>query len=82
MIEIALIIMIINLPLIAVFLFVVARQTKVKPTIPKLKYGKNGCAHISNKKLRVTEMGDDDEYYLCQFCSEKVRGSELNGISR
>lgn len=79
MIEIASFIAIITLPLIAVFLFVLARRTKPHiPKIPKLKRGANGCAHRSNKNLNVTAMGDNEEYFLCQFCNEKVKASELN----
>jgi len=70
---------IITLPFIAVFLFVLNRRTKFKPKIPRLKRGENGCAHRSNKDLNVTAMGDDDEYYLCELCNQKVRRSELNG---
>jgi len=77
--TIASIIAIITLPLIAVFLFVLNRRTKFKPKVPRLKRGKNGCAHRSNKDLNVTAMGDDDEYYLCELCNQKVRRSELNG---
>ena len=77
--TIALIIAIITLPLIAVFLFVLARRTKFKPKVPRLKRGKNGCAHRSNENLNVTAMGDIDEYYLCELCNQKVRRSELNG---
>ena len=69
---------IITLPLIAVFLFVLNRRTKFKQKIPRLKRGENGCAHISNKNLRVTALGDNQEYFLCQICNEKVKASELN----
>ena len=76
--TISLIIEIITLPLIAVFLFVLNRRTKFKPKVPRLKRGKNGCAHRSNKDLNVTAMGDNDEYYLCELCNQKVKASELN----
>ena len=77
------IILIITLPSIAVFLFVLIRRKQPQKTkVPRLKVGDNGCAHRSNKDLNVTAMGDTDEYYLCEICNKKVRGSELNGISR
>ena len=77
--TIALIIAIITLPLITVFLFVLSRRTKFKPKVPRLRRGKNGCAHRSNENLNVTAMGDIDEYYLCELCNQKVRRSDLNG---
>ena len=42
------------------------------------KEGQNGCYHTSNKNLKVTAMGDTDEWYLCESCGEKVKESELN----
>ena len=59
---------------IAVILF--ARRPKYNTT--RVKRGKNGCAHSSNKNLNVTAMGDIDEYYLCELCNQKVKLSELN----
>jgi len=73
--TIASIIVIITLPLITVFLFVLNRRPKYKPKVPRLR---DGCAHRSNKDLNVTSMGDIDEYYLCELCNQKVKVSELN----
>jgi len=42
------------------------------------KKGKNGCYHTSNKNLKVTSMGDTEEWYLCEKCGQKVKESELN----
>ena len=35
------------------------------------------CPHTSNVKLKVTAMGDREDYYLCKLCRKKVRASEL-----
>lgn len=35
------------------------------------------CPHQSNKRLEVTQMGDDGRYYLCELCGKKVKESEL-----
>jgi len=63
---------------IIIFLIVLARRTKIKPKVQKAKRGDNGCAHISNKSLRVTALGDKQEYFLCSLCGKKVKVSELN----
>jgi len=76
--TIALIILIVTLPLIAVFLFMLIKRPKFKTKKPRIKRGKNGCAHRSNKELNVTAMGDIDEYYLCELCNQKVKRSDLN----
>lgn len=35
------------------------------------------CPHTSSKKMKVTSMGDQEDYYLCKLCNEKVKASEL-----
>ena len=61
-----------------IFLLVLTKRSKLKPRVQKIRHGDNGCAHISNKNLRVTALGDNQEYFLCSLCNEKVKASELN----
>ena len=35
------------------------------------------CVHTSSKKLKVTSMGDSEDYYLCKLCNKKVKAREL-----
>jgi len=35
------------------------------------------CPHSSSKKLKVTSMGDSEDYYLCKLCNKKVKAREL-----
>lgn len=37
------------------------------------------CPHQSNKRLEVTQMGDEGRYFLCELCGKKVKQSELRG---
>lgn len=48
-----------------------------EPQRPKRIVPEGECAHTSTKKLRVTAMGDKQEYYLCSKCGEKVPASKL-----
>jgi len=70
-----------NIILLAIIVFLLSKRAKFKPNVQKIRRGDNGCAHISNENLNVTAMGDIDEYYLCELCNQKVRRSDLNGIS-
>jgi len=67
----------VTLPLLllaAVFMLFKKSKREPEPT---------GCLHATSAKLKVTQMGDDDEYYLCQKCLQKLARSEFNGrISR
>jgi len=70
----------VNIILLAtvIFLLVLTKRAKLKPEVQKIRRGDNGCAHISNKNLRVTALGDKQEYFLCSICNKKVKASELN----
>ncbi len=36
-----------------------------------------GCRHVSHEKMKVTQFGDAEPYYLCMICGEKVPTSAL-----
>ncbi len=65
----------VTLPVLAAFLFLLHRYRKlVKPMIGYSK----GCPHRTNKKLNVTQMGDAQNYYLCELCGIKLKESDFN----
>jgi len=68
----------VNIILLAIIVFLLSKRAKLKPEVQKIRRGDNGCAHISNKNLRVTALGDKQEYFLCSLCNKKVKASELN----
>ncbi len=53
------------------------RKVESKPTPPPKMPWPGECPHTSSKKLKVTSMGDKEDYYLCKLCNEKVKASEL-----
>ncbi len=67
-----------GLTLIGVAVLVRRREEKKEAPQPIPKQPPSGeCAHLSSKQLKVTSMGDDEEYYLCKKCGRKVKRSEL-----
>jgi len=48
-----------------------------EPQQPKKIVPEGECAHRSNSKLKVTSMGDKQDYYLCSKCGEKVPAEKL-----
>ncbi len=44
---------------------------------PKRIVPEGECAHRSTKDLKVTQMGDAEDYYLCTKCGKKVPATEL-----
>ena len=57
------------------FLF---RKCDPKPEEAHVKNLKPGeCPHTSNRKMKVTSMGDREDYYLCRLCGQKVKVNEL-----
>ena len=71
----------ITLPLVAVFLLLLWRYRKlIKPMRGYMRAQKlYGCQHRTNKKLNVTQMGDTQNYYLCEICGIKLKESDFNG---
>jgi len=61
----------VNIILLAIIVFLLSKRAKLKPEVQKIRRGDNGCAHISNKNLRVTALGDKQEYFLCSYATKK-----------
>ena len=50
-------------------------KPKKEAHVKNLKPGE--CPHTSNRKMKVTSMGDREDYYLCRLCGQKVKVNEL-----
>ncbi len=55
--------------------FIGRKTTKRYISLPGTQ--NESCRHQTTKKLRVTQMGDAEEWYLCIKCNKKVKESEL-----
>ena len=62
---------------VTVILILILMKMMTSPQKEKVELGPGGCPHTSNAKLKVTALGDREDYYLCKLCKMKVKATDL-----